>query len=193
MAGGTIGSRNAIVAGAWFLCHELVLSTARPAAVVISPSGREVTWILTVSKSDPQALGVQRLHKCICADVSAGLGQTIRADCAVHALWDQLIALRRQFPGHHQAGRPEEDLLLFLAADGRAGTRSRWFARSWMPQPSSKSEFALTVIVPSRRVCQARSHSNRSLRGVCVAQNHVKVTCRQQAHQLPHLMLCGIP
>ena len=113
--GGPIHPRNAIVAGAWFLTREVELSTARAAMVEIVAlpnSTPKVTWHLPASKADPEALGTSRTHGCSCEGaVSRG--------CPVHAIWDQVIALRKTFPGRWSSSRGFDwSLPLFPTRDG---------------------------------------------------------------------------
>jgi hypothetical protein len=115
--GGPIHPRNAMVGGAWFLCREVELSTARAAFIELAGFGSEaptVTWHLPASKADPGAMGTSRTHSCSC-DVDASAG------CPVHAIWDQVLALQRTFPGRwSRKSGFDWDLPLFPDLSGRA-------------------------------------------------------------------------
>ena len=121
-SGGPVSSRNAIVAGSWFLKREAELSLASAASVSISIAGATptVSWRLPVSKTDPKALGTSRVHGCACVDPSSP-----SSSCPAHAVWDQLLLLQKFFPGRFSgepdpAGlrRPDLDLPLFPDARG---------------------------------------------------------------------------
>lgn len=115
VVGGPLCPRNAIVAGSWFLMRELELSTARANAITLDTSAARPTvrWALPVSKADPRALGIARVHGCSCGPSPGGA-------CPAHALWDQILFLRRSFPRMFDArGRPHPDLPLFPDASGK--------------------------------------------------------------------------
>ena len=69
--GGPTSPRNAVVMGSWWLLREVELSTARAAFVTIErleQLGRgTATLLLPASKSDPEAFGAARIHRCICS------------------------------------------------------------------------------------------------------------------------------
>jgi hypothetical protein len=92
--GGPVGPRNAVVAGSWFLTREIEISTARAALLELrgNHSGSPtMTWHLPATKTDPEAVGCARTHGCTCVGGLSGR-------CPVHALWDQLLVLKRRFP-----------------------------------------------------------------------------------------------
>ena len=63
---------------------------------------------LPASKTDTQAFGASRSHRCGCGQGAAS------PSCPFHAAWDQLLWLRRTFPTQFDAsGRPARDLPLF--------------------------------------------------------------------------------
>ena len=107
--------RSAMVVGAWWLLREVELSTLRAAhaeVVDVVAGGRPVVRLtLPASKTDQMALGSGRAHRCICT-TDPGPG------CPVHAVLDQLLWLRRTFPGRHVGGRPDLDLPLFPTPEG---------------------------------------------------------------------------
>ena len=94
-AGGPVSPRNLVVAGSWFLMREIEASLALASSVTLETSSAtpSVAWALPVSKTDPQALGVSRRHGCSCRSPSSPT-----PSCPTHALWDQLLFLRRRFP-----------------------------------------------------------------------------------------------
>ena len=120
---GPLGPRNLIVAGSWFMMREIEVSLARANSVTIdaSSSSPTVTWSLPVSKTDPGATGTSRLHGCSCPQGG------VVASCPVHALWDQLLLLRRRFPSRftHELGRwiPDADLPLFPTEAGTVASK----------------------------------------------------------------------
>jgi len=121
--GGPIGSRNALVVGAWWMMRETELAGVRAALAVVSqtsPPTAEIT--LPASKSDVQALGATRSHGCTCSPPN------FRADCPVHALWDQLLLLQQAFPELHVDGRPALQLPLFPGLRGHPATKDRMTA-----------------------------------------------------------------
>ena len=120
--GGPLGPRNAFVVGSWWLLREIEVSTARACLVQLSVSASglpRASLQLPASKSDQAALGVTRSHGCGCPDLQAP-----RPDCPVHAIWDQLLLLRRRFPDRWVEGRPARDLALFPSSEGRVCTKS---------------------------------------------------------------------
>ena len=112
--GGPVGPRNSLVTSAWWLMREVEISTLRASLVTIT-AGRILTATLTLpaSKSDPAALGVKRTHACICR------GSEYRKLCPVHALWDQALLLRREFPRAFIGDVPQKDFPMFPSAAGK--------------------------------------------------------------------------
>ena len=110
---GPLGPRNMIVAGSWFLLREIEVSLARANAVYVDSrsSPPSVSWSLPVSKTDPRATGTSRVHGCSCPSSKP------TPSCPVHAIWDQLLLLRRRVPHrfaeHEGEWKPDEDLPLF--------------------------------------------------------------------------------
>ena len=113
---GPLGPGNAVIAGAWFLTREIELSTTRAALVELRgnrTSDPSVTWHLPASKADADAVGCSRTHGCTCT------GGSTRG-CPVHSLWDQLLLLKRRFPGRwSESGGFDWDLPLFPDASGK--------------------------------------------------------------------------
>ena len=113
--GGPACPRNVIVAGAWWLTREAELASARAKLVeIIMPEGStplRARWHLPTSKTDQRAEGVARSHECGCTG-------TPDPGCPVHALWDQLIWLKRRFPGRWSAQGPDLELPLFPTTEG---------------------------------------------------------------------------
>ena len=141
---GPVGPRNMLMIGSWWLLREIEASGVRAAhARIVEGRPLVATLLLPTSKSDTAALGAARAHPCICGD-----GRP-RADCPVHALWDQLLALRDRFPGRHHDGKPEPSLPLFPTAEG---------------QPISKTSFTKTVVEAARRTRQPEANADETLR-----------------------------
>ena len=116
---GPVNPRAAILCGAWWLCREMELSTARARMVEIRTSGAlaSATWHLPVSKTDTQALGMARTLQCSCSSLG-------RAGCPVHGLWDHLGFLHARF-GHRWSGDgPDWDLPLFPTGLGTVVAKS---------------------------------------------------------------------
>ena len=120
--GGPVSSRNALVAGSWFLMREVELSLASASSVTLSWTGStpSVSWRLPVSKTDPKALGTSRVHGCSCTSSSSP-----STSCPAHAVWDQLLLLQRRFPRRFSGPsnamglrQPDRDLPLFPTAEG---------------------------------------------------------------------------
>ena len=111
--GGPLHPRRAMIAGAWFLCREVELSTTRASLVEVSSTkgALSVSWTLPVSKSDSEALGVARSHGCGCSSSPS-------AGCPYHAIAAQLDFLRVKFPEQWSNGKPSRDLPLFPSAVG---------------------------------------------------------------------------
>jgi len=151
VTGGPLGSRNALVVGAWWMARETELANARAALATITvQDGVTAELVLPATKADLEALGVSRAHGCTC-----GHGPP-RADCPAHALWDQLLLLRRAFGSRHAGGSPDRDLPLFPTRDG---------------QPVSKAAMAATIVegarllgVPTSNADQTERVSGHSLR-----------------------------
>ena len=117
---GPLSPRNAMVAGAWFMTRELELSCARAAMVTVDKSSGSpvVRWHLPASKTDARAEGVARSHGCSCS------GGPPNPACPAHALWDQLIFLKREFPDRWNGDTPDWSLPLFPTSSGAVCTKS---------------------------------------------------------------------
>ena len=115
VAGGPLGPRNAIIIGAWWMLRELELSTVRAAHVEIIGDWRmrgvSVRLTLPASKTDAEAFGTSRSHRCHCLDRACVL-------CPAHAVIDQILLLCRSFPDRFGEGGPSLDLPLFPSASG---------------------------------------------------------------------------
>ena len=112
-------------------------------ATILTGNPLVATLTLPASKTDQTALGTARAHPCLC-----GVGVP-RPDCPVHALWDQLLVLRRSFPALHVAGRPSPSLPLFPTLQGTA---------------ISKQNFVKTVLEGARRTGQQQQNADATLR-----------------------------
>ena len=120
--GGPLNPFGAISAGAWWLCREVELSTARARMVELSKDNFGVLiakWHLPASKTDVEALGIARSHVCSCS-TPPPWGSTGQRTCPAHIVMEQLLLLRRRFPDRFDADRlPDWDLPLFPTADGQ--------------------------------------------------------------------------
>ena len=143
--GGPVGPRNMMVIGSWWLLREIEAAGARAKHVRIVPGSPLVaTFLLPTSKTDLQAVGAARAQPCICGS------STPRPDCPVHAAWDQLLLLRRMFPGRHSDGKPSTDLPLFPDARGKAISKAL-FTKTLL-EGARLSEQPLTNLDGSLRV-----------------------------------------
>ena len=119
-AGGPLSPRNALVTGAWWLLREVELSTLR-ARLAEASCGVDGVWrvhlTLPASKSDQEARGTARGHRCRCASLPSPFG------CPVCAVRDQLSFLARQFPQRWAGGLPDWQLPLFPQITGEASTK----------------------------------------------------------------------
>ena len=130
--GGPMGPRNCLVISAWWLLREVEVANVRAIHVTIRPGIVPCAEMhLPASKADQEAKGTSRTHACAC---SAG---QIRPDCPVHALWDQILLLKKLYPQQHQAGTPDAVLPLFPTLEGTA---------------IDKSNFTQTVVVAARHL-----------------------------------------
>ena len=113
MDDGPINPKAAMVCGAWWMCREVELSTARARLVEIrwEMAPPIATWHLPTSKADPQALGLARTLRCNCTEFGT-------ARCPVHVMWDHLAYLRTQFTKQWLGDGPAWDLHLFPRSDG---------------------------------------------------------------------------
>ena len=142
--GGPVGPRNLMIVGSWWLLREMEAAGARAKHVrILQGDPLVATFLLPTSKTDLRALGAARAQPCICGAAAP------RPDCPVHAVWDQLLVLRRLFPGRHSGHQPHTDLPLFPDAGGKA---------------ISKIHFTKTLLEGARRSGQQLSNSDGSLR-----------------------------
>ena len=105
---GPVNPKAAMICGAWWMCREIELSTARARLVEIRWEMEPplATWHLPTSKADPQALGMARTLRCNCTEFG-------RARCPVHVMWDRLAYLRMQFTQMWREDGPVWDHPLF--------------------------------------------------------------------------------
>ena len=165
--GGALPPRNLIISGAWFLCREVELACARAALVSIQGSRRQadlsVTWLLPASKTDPEAPGVSRRHFCSCP-----IHGDVTKSCVVHAIWDQLLFLKRQFPSRWTRDKPDLDLPLFPDSRGQAVSKDSmittfWKAAELLEVPTESVEGGTAVTGHSLRVSGAQGLARRGL------------------------------
>ena len=170
--GGPLNPRAAIIAGTWFLCREIELSTsrARLLELCIPSSGRpSVTWHLPASKNDQAALGYSRSLVCRCSP-------TVKpSECPVHVLWDHACFLRHRFPSSFVADVPNWDLPLFPDEAGSVVLKSAM--TETIRQAAARLEVPLVAPDGSERV------SGHSLR-VSGAQGLIRLGWHPWAVQL---------
>ena len=80
------------VSGVWWLARGIELSFALVGHVRVDPQTKQVGWSLPVSKRDPAALGVERIHRCCCEDLPE-----FRPACPYHVTVAHLDALKATF------------------------------------------------------------------------------------------------
>ena len=103
------------------MLREVELATLRASLVDLSatPEGLPVVALtLPASKSDQSACGVARGHRCRCRELPSPHG------CPAHAVMDQLLFLKRQFPGQWVGDQVARDLPLFPQLAGSACAKS---------------------------------------------------------------------
>ena len=119
--GGPCSARNAMVVGSWWLLREIELATLRASLVetsIADDGGPVVALTLAASKTDQQAKGVARAHRCRCSSLPAPFS------CPAHVVIDQLLFLRRQFPEQWAGDRAHRDLPLFPQISGAACSKA---------------------------------------------------------------------
>jgi len=132
VAGGPVGSRNAVVLGAWFMMREVEVSTVRSQLVSLELSGVPAVSIqLPATKADTAALGVTRAHACICG---AGAPRVL---CPLHAAWDEQLLCHHLFgPGRGQSGQLSSRTFFPTERGGvvtkQAMTETIGFAARWL-------------------------------------------------------------
>ena len=117
---GPMNTRAAMMVGAWWLCREVELSTARARLVVFERLGSgklKATLHLPASKTDLRAEGVSRSLLCSCSPSSSP------SSCVVHVLLQHVGVLRREFLDRWTAEGPEFDLPLFPTMEGEVVTK----------------------------------------------------------------------
>ena len=118
-ADGPLNPRAAIIAGSWWLCREIELSTsrARLLEILVPPDGvPSARWHLPASKSDTEAVGMARSLFCACEVVG-------RPACPVHCLWDHVCFLQHRFPHEFVDGLASWDFPLFPTEAGKVVTK----------------------------------------------------------------------
>ena len=79
--------------GCWWLTREIELSNA-VVGDITRPEPDSIRWNLPASKSDPQALGMARSHKCACGQLNGGPASVGQGMCPACNLWAQAAAAR---------------------------------------------------------------------------------------------------
>ena len=127
---GPVNPKAAMICGAWWMCREIELSTARARLVEIRWEMEPplATWHLPTSKADPQALGMARTLRCNCTEFG-------RARCPVHVMWDHLAYLRTQFTQRWLEDGPVWDLPFFPVLTAASFPKWRWQRPSPTPPP----------------------------------------------------------
>ena len=114
--GGPVNPRALLYLGSWWMLREIEISTSRAMLleVVLEEERPKVAWTLPVSKTDQQALGAIRSHRCLC-----GRGFDV-GSCPAHVAWDHLLSLRVMFPDRFES---DPDLPLFPDVQGNPVTK----------------------------------------------------------------------
>mgnify|MGYP002281116694 CR=1 FL=1 len=110
--GGPVGPGNALTMFTYFIVRGVEGSMAQTRDVRLDPEDKTVHWRLSVSKTDPAALGCERRWGCLCGE-ARGLG------CPYHAAADQMELLCALFGERVEAG----DLPFFPDANGSVVTK----------------------------------------------------------------------
>ena len=170
--GGPVNPRAAIIAGTWFLCREIELSTSRARLLELRVPrlGRpSVVWHLPASKNDQAAMGYARSLLCRCSQ------SVSPAECPVHILWDHACFLRHRFPAQFENDVPNWDFHLFPDKSGSVVCKSAM--TDTIRQAASRLEIPLAAPDGSERV------SGHSLR-VSGAQGLIRLGWHPWAVQL---------
>ena len=132
--------------GAWWMTRSIEMTAARVKDFVVDETSLRVHWALPASKTDVQAHGVSRSHKCICKS-----HQALERICPFHIAVSYLLVLKNAFPDLDNFG----DLPLFPNGNGSPLTHSasvrliRFAAASagdvLAPQPGRFGEHTLRV------------------------------------------------
>ena len=123
---GYIGPKRAMIVGAWWMNREIELSNlwVQHVQVTFSSDGRlQAALRLPASKRDPQALGEERLHGCICH------GSSLHQLCPAHAVQAQVEMLRSRFS--HLSRTDFDKLPLFPNASGCVVAKHRAVRTFW--------------------------------------------------------------
>jgi hypothetical protein len=97
-ANGPMWPSRTLLCGCWWLTREIELSNA-VVGDITRPDPDSIRWNLPASKSDPQALGMARTHKCACGLLSGGTPSVDHSMCPACNLWSQTKA-SREFSDH---------------------------------------------------------------------------------------------
>ena len=124
-AGGPVGPKNALVLFTFYFVRGREGTMAKVRDIRLDHEAQTVCWRLSVSKTDPAALGCERKWGCLCIE-SPGVG------CPFHAAVQQLALLCKLFPDRTDEG----DIPLF-PDEGATWCWTRRWRRSSTPWPSS--------------------------------------------------------
>ena len=89
--------------GSWWFTRGIEASAAKRRDIRMDMKRQEAAWNLSASKRDPRALGKERAHGCLCAELERS------SLCPFHSMVDWLVYLRKRFPAPD--GSDEEDEL----------------------------------------------------------------------------------
>ena len=145
VAGGPVGSRNAVLAGAWWLLRETELSNLRASLVDLRPGAAPTASLtLPASKSDTAARGVTRAHACVCSPASPSV------ECPAHVIWDQFWILKRRFGARFAGEVPDALLPMFPDRAGQPVSKRAWvktllFAAARLKVPAQSPDGAARI------------------------------------------------
>ena len=108
-----MGPKQALTTFTFFLVRGIEGAMAKTGDVALDWSALEVSWRLSVSKTDPAALGCERKWGCTCVS-TPGVG------CPFHAAAAQMALLCDRFPEKVENG----DAYLFPDASGEMVTNA---------------------------------------------------------------------
>ena len=91
-----VGPRTSIVISAWWLLREIELSALKLADVSIETD--KVSLTLPASKTDPEAVGVERAHVCACGTLRGAAEVTDEVCCPPCTVLRQKATVRALFP-----------------------------------------------------------------------------------------------
>ena len=109
--------REAFLLGSIFLMREVELSATCVKHVTVNHSDETVTWLLTASKTDPQAHGVTRTWGCLCGEATL--------PCPYHTMELVLRSVGQYADAHRLCMDDRQNLPLFHDGTGCPPTKAR--------------------------------------------------------------------